>query len=473
MMPRNGASSKCDVIVDLSGGDPLFGSHERRDGYFRVDMAKPGALADALFDASDLVGTFEKPLYVRYDPGICAHGRSGKVGCSNCIDACPVSAITPNGDTVAIDHGVCGGCGNCSASCPTGAVSYAFPMRSDVISRVQTLVTTFHAAGGRDPIILLHDATHGDPLIAACARYGQGLPAHVLPLSLYTTTHIGHDVMAGALASGAAHVVCLVSPRRRDEIATLEEEAALTHSVTSGLGDAQRRVHVAIEDDPDGLRDMLDGLGPVAGVSARTFTATPQKRETARLALTALHTMSSDAPEVIALPEASPYGQIHIDTAGCTLCLACVSACPANALADNPERPQVAFTEAACVQCGLCKTTCPEKVITLEPRFNFSSAALSPRVLNEEEPFECISCGKPFGTKSTIERVMAALAGKHSMFRESEQARVIQMCDDCRVAAMSELEAPMASAPRPAVRTTEDYLRADENDGDTPGSDTA
>ena len=38
-------------------------------------------------------------------------------------------------------------------------------------------------------------------------------------------------------------------------------------------------------------------------------------------------------------------------------------------------------------------------------------------MLKEEEPFHCIRCDKPFGTRSTIERVTAKLEGKHWMFQ--------------------------------------------------------
>jgi ferredoxin len=62
--------------------------------------------------------------------------------------------------------------------------------------------------------------------------------------------------------------------------------------------------------------------------------------------------------------DGAPFGAIELNVEGCTLCLACVSACPTGALSDNPERPMLRFTEDACVQCGLCKATCPEKVIT-------------------------------------------------------------------------------------------------------------
>ncbi|MEC9369647.1 MAG: 4Fe-4S dicluster domain-containing protein, partial [Pseudomonadota bacterium] len=223
------------------------------------------------------------------------------------------------------------------------------------------------------------------------------------------------------------------------------------------------RIHIVIEQDPDAAEEALNGLAKAKVLKPATFTAVGGKREIARTILGKLNDMARKPQEIISLPERAPYGRIHINTDGCTLCLACVSACPANALADNPDRPQVRFTEAACVQCGLCKATCPESVITLEARYNFTASAMTPVVLNEQEPFHCVSCGKPFGTKSSVERVIRELQGKHWMFRDEEQANVIRMCNDCRVTAVTNRgEDPFKQGERPRVRTTEDYLKAEE-----------
>ena len=69
------------------------------------------------------------------------------------------------------------------------------------------------------------------------------------------------------------------------------------------------------------------------------------------------------------------------------------------------------YAEDACVQCGLCKTTCPEKVISLKPQIDFRAATAARRIIKQEEPFHCIKCGKPFGVKSTVERITAKLEG--------------------------------------------------------------
>jgi formate hydrogenlyase subunit 6/NADH:ubiquinone oxidoreductase subunit I len=123
-----------------------------------------------------------------------------------------------------------------------------------------------------------------------------------------------------------------------------------------------------------------------------------------------------------------------VDQGRCTMCMSCVGACPASALMDGVDQPLLKFVERNCVQCGLCEATCPEDAITLEPRLLLGPAAREARVLNETQPFNCVSCKKPFGTKQIVETMMARLAG-HSMFG-GEAMRRLQMCADCRVVDM-------------------------------------
>ena len=137
-------------------------------------------------------------------------------------------------------------------------------------------------------------------------------------------------------------------------------------------------------------------------------------------------------PEVLALPAgASPFGSVMVDKGSCTLCLSCVSACPASALQDNPQLPQLRFVEKNCVQCGLCVTTCPENALTLQPRLLLTPQRKEARVLNESPPYACVRCGKPFGTLKAIEAMVGKLAG-HAMFQGAAADR-LKMCGDCRV----------------------------------------
>ncbi len=462
---RNGAVSRCDLVLDLSGGAPLFSAADLRDGYLRAEPRDPAAVLKAVLKARDLVGTFDEPRYVTFTADLCAHSRSKIVGCTRCLDLCPAGAITPAGDHVAIDAHVCAGCGQCAAVCPTGAASYALPPADALMRRLRALLTAYREAGGTRPVVLIHDDAHGAPLIDALARFGDGLPANVLPLAVNEVTQVGLEAIAATFAYGASAVRLLLRAKPRHDVAGLVKTLALAEPILAGLGFGAGRAATIETDDPDALSETLRAIAAQdAAPRPASFLPVGPKRDVMRLALRELQRSAPAPVDVVALPEGAPFGAVEINVDGCTLCLACVAACPAGALLDDPERPMLRFAEDACVQCGLCKATCPEKVITLRPQLDFRAATATARVLKEEEPFHCIRCGKPFGVKSTIERVAAKLEGKHWMFQNSaERLDVIKMCEDCRVVAITEQQFdPYGAPPRPKVRTTEDYLRERE-----------
>ena len=437
---RDNARSNCDIIVDLTGGTAFFLSADLRDGYLRADPGNPAAMLQAVLKARDLTGTFEKPRYVSYDASLCAHSRSQVVGCTRCLDLCPTSAITPAGDHVAIDANVCAGCGQCAAACPTGAASYAFPSEDVLMRKLRALLIAYREAGGEQAVVLVHDDPHGAPLIDALARFGDGLPAHVLPFAVNEITQVGLESVAAAFAYGASAMRFLLRARPRHDISGLLRTIALADPILAGLGFGAGRVAIIETDDPDLLLEALRTI-PAMPPAPRPASFRPLggKRSVLRLALSELHRAAPAPVDVVALPQGAPFGSVEVDVSGCTLCLSCVSACPTGALRDDPERPVLRFVEDACVQCGLCQATCPENVITLKPQLDFGAARAPARVLKEEQPFCCIRCGKPFGVKSTIDRVVAKLESKHWMYTGSaRRLNVIKMCDDCRVVFVAE-----------------------------------
>lgn len=458
---RNNARSNCDIILDLTGGPPLFPAADLRDGYLRADPASPAAMLEAVLRARDLIGTFEKPRYVAFDAKLCAHSRSGRVGCTRCLDLCPAGAITPAGDHVAIDPNICAGCGQCAAACPTGAASYALPPEDALMRRLRAMLLAYRDAGGAQAVVLVHDEPHGAAMIDTLARFGDGLPANVLPFAVNEVTQVGLESIAAAFAYGASAMRLLLRAKPRHDITGLTRTLAIADPILSGLGFGPERIATIETDDPDTLLAMLRVVPPLAAAPRpASFRATGKKRDVLRFALGELHRAAPEPADVIALPAGAPFGAVEIDAGGCTLCLACVSACPTSALRDDPERPVLRFVEDACVQCGLCKSTCPEKVITLVPRLDFGATRAPARILKEEEPFRCISCGKPFGVKSTIERVIKKLEGKHWMYTGSpSKLDVIKMCNDCRVGFVAEQGFESYGVQSPTVRTTDDYLR--------------
>ncbi len=454
--PRDGAVSQCDIILDLSGHPPLFPAPHKRDGYLRADPRDPLAVARAIQAASGLTGSFEKPLYISFDTALCAHSRAGQKGCTRCLDICPTGAIGPDGDSVTIDSGICAGCGGCAAVCPSGAAAYADPPVEFLFRRIATLATAWRKAGGEGaPRLLVHDHETAPEMIRLSARHGRGLPPDVIPLEVNEVEGFGHAEMLAALGAGFGHVHILTSPRTG--IAALAPQRELALAIAG-----REAVSLIDPADPDRLEEILRAPAETA-TAGNPILPLGGRREVTRSAATALRG-GTDVP--IPLPDGSPYGMVEIDTDACTLCLACVSLCPAAALGDNPDKPQVNFTENACLQCGICANTCPENAITLSPRLDLSPAALAPRVLHEEEPFACIECGTPFGVRSTIERIVETLDGKHWMFAGGDRIRLVQMCDDCRVRAQYHAEnSPFRMGERPRIRTTDDDLRAREDEG--------
>jgi ferredoxin len=449
--PRSGAISHCDIILDLSGETPLFPAPEKRDGYLRPDPGDPNAVATAVFNASHMIGTFEKPLYLSYDPNICAHSRAQQTGCSKCLDVCPTSAISPDGDNVVIDPMVCAGCGACSALCPSGAITYDAPPVSHLFRRIQNLSAAFTAAGGNAPQLLVHDAEFGAEMISLSARFSRGLPADVIPIEVSALAGFGHAEMLTALATGFTNVHILLAPKAEADV--IFGEMTLANTIAGAP-----LVSVIDVNDPEVFCDTLYAVKPSQRTVVEPILPIGGRRDVTRLSAKALQ---PDLTDPITLPAGAPYGAVVVDTEACTLCLSCASLCPSGALGDNPDMPQLRFQETACLQCGLCETVCPENAITLQPQLDLADNAFNQVVLHEEEPFACIECGSLFGVKSTIERIVAQLEGKHSMFASSDSGKLIRMCDNCRInAKFHDTDNPFQGGERPKTRTTDDYIKA-------------
>lgn len=470
---RDGAVSRCDVLLDLTGGAPLFPAAEVRQGYLRADPGDAAAVERAIGAAKDLVGEFDKPRFINFDASLCAHSRNKRVACTRCLDLCPTGAITPgaltqNRDSVLISAEICAGCGACAAVCPTGAASYALPASDNLLRRLRALLLTYREAGGEAPVVLVHDAEHGEALIDALARHGTGLPARVLPLRVNEVSQLDLAFFLGGFAWGAAQIRLLLRGRRAHGVEGVLRNLDFTAEILSGLSVPDHgapRAGAIETDDPFTLGEALAAL-PRRGLPfpPATFLALGTPREMLRQAGRALAEGMSRREAVLPMPALAPFGLAKVDTAGCTLCLACTMVCPTAAFTANPETPQLRFLEDACVQCGLCETTCPENVITLVPRLNLAPEAARMQVVKQEDPFCCERCAKPFGVKSQIDRVTRKLQeGGHWMFRDPKQLALLRLCEDCRPFAATDAALdPYAGPDRPITKTTEDWLREAE-----------
>ena len=438
-------TERFDLVLDLrpATATPTFLQHALPQGYFRWDGRDMGAL----LKLRELVGEFEKPRFFAYKQKLCAHSRNETVGCNACVDICSAEAISSDKSRqrIVVNPNLCVGCGACTTVCPTGALTYAYPAAGEQGAKLKTLLATYAAAGGKDAVLLLHSQERGQALVEELGRAAQlqlahGVPANVIPVALWHTASTGVDLWLSAIAYGASQIVLLTTQEEAPQyLEGLQAQMDVAQAILRGLGYTGTHVQLLRATHPTELDAGLQALSQTRqktpAVPAR-FAVAQEKRSTLEMALDHLIEQAlmpaAERPEAIALPAVgSPLGTVEVNKDRCTLCLSCVSACPASALQDNPQLPQLRFIEKNCVQCGLCATTCPEDAITLQPRLLLTSERAQLRVLNEAKPWACVRCSKPFGTVKAIEAMLGKLAG-HAMF-QGEALERLKMCSDCRV----------------------------------------
>ena len=386
---RDGAVSRCDILLDLSGGAPLFPAADLRDGYLRADPGDPAAVLRAVLKARDLIGTLRQAALHRL------HRRSLRAFALQDRRLPPLPRSLPDRRDRARRR-------SCRDRC-----AYLRRLRA-MRRRLPDRRRRLRAAAGRRADAQAAHAAHGlsrgrrrsarscccttastaAALIDALARHGDGLPANVLPLAVNEVTQVGLEAIAAAFAYGAAAVRFLLRAKPRHDVAGLRQHDR------AGRADPRRpRLWPARASPPSRPTIRTRSARPCA--RSRRCDGAPQpatfapvgeqaRRDAACAARTARASRRRRSTS-IALPAGAPFGTVEVNVEGCTLCLSCVSACPTGALSDDPERPMLRFAEDACVQCGLCKATCPEKVITLTPQIDFRAATADARACSSRK----------------------------------------------------------------------------------------
>ncbi len=418
-----------DLILDLAPTTHTQRWEMPPPGYVVMQWRAVEQRNDTLDSFVGLVGEFDKPRYFQVNSDLCAHSTSGNVGCTRCLDVCPADAISSvKGrieSRIEIDPYLCQGVGSCTSACPTGAIEFRLPETRRQQDTLSAWLGAYREAGGQVPVLrfITHDSQDAE-------RAAGVVPAgHIIDAPLEELGAAGHDQWLTALASGAAEVRIQLHPDMPDRLhAFLTDQVAQAHALLDALGHDRARVTLIGIADAAG-RDALPALTPLT--ESPLSLPEPEKRARLNRVLARLAELGNPRGERTEVPAGAAYGAIQVDSDACTLCHACVSNCPTPALKSGGKTPALSFLEADCVQCGLCEQACPENAITLMPGFLASSDREARHICHEEAAFECINCGKPFATVSTVATIKEKLAN-HPYFAGEAMIR-LEMCEDCRV----------------------------------------
>jgi len=369
----------------------------------------------------DLTGEFEKPKYFNYNAEICAHGVNGKTVCTNCIEACPAGAITSLVEKIKVDAYLCQGGGTCATVCPSGAIQYAYPRLSDSGNQIRLMLKAFRESGGEHAVVLFH----------AEEELNAELAPNYLPIKVEEIASVGMELCLSTLVYGASQVVLLVNDDVPQlSLKNINQQLDWLQTLLMGLG--LKPLMVTLQKHPNEVMPVKD----LVSLEPAFYSMPDNKRQALFQALDHLYQQIEKTRELVSLPAGAPFGSASIDENSCTLCMACVGSCPGKALQDgsNREVPEILFIESNCIQCGTCTHTCPEQAISISPRFIFNREKRNQsRVLNQDTPFGCITCGKPFAPTSVIQKMSHQLKD-HYMFKTTRALNRLKMCDDCRVA---------------------------------------
>ncbi|MFW2372057.1 MAG: 4Fe-4S binding protein, partial [Gammaproteobacteria bacterium] len=354
------------------------------------------------------------------------HGNSGLQACRRCLDACPADAIISIKDAIKVDPYKCQGGGVCATVCPSGAIQYVYPRLQDILAKLRAMLKAYYQAGGKQAAIVFYGE-------AESSLMEQASLAGAIPFQLEETASVGMEVWLSAFAYGAREVVLLSHVNAVSEsIDAIDSQMSYAHAIMAGMGFDQGCLSRQSISDAS-LPQAYHRSDSFSVVKPSTYMALNDKRSALHAAVHHLYQCAPASQEIVDLPAGAPFGEVQVNKNNCTLCMACVSVCPASALADGDDLPQLRFTEANCVQCGLCSRACPESALSLVPRYNYvGTVKRSQRILHEEQPFCCTSCGKAFATQSVIDSITAKLS-QHPMFQTEVAINRLTMCDDCRV----------------------------------------
>lgn len=319
---------------------------------------------------------------VLLDEGACA----SIVKCSSCISACPTGALKGKPPTVYAES--CTSCGICAAKCPFDLLAMPgwHPKKAaDGVMKLKKILgnpTVLIAERRSAPII--------DELI-------DSLSAPIIVELVDSLGWVSERVLVGILEAGANGIIVYSGEEGGEK---REDLLSILSLALQGLP-----IHLVkrVEDVKriKGLLEVSSGSNATIGwKSMRVRTISPVR------------------------------GILEVSSEGCTLCGACVAACPTRALQlqEGGGSLSLAFSHDRCVACRICEAICPEKAVKVSQTLDGAYTGKWVTLVSDELA-KCKRCGAPIGPKRKLEKVANLL--KRRGYDESI-IEAVWLCESCK-----------------------------------------
>ena len=258
---------------------------------------------------------------------------AGTAYCGLCAERCPQSAIARTSPVPTVDLGACTACGLCVPRCPSGALRLSGASTPQVEAQLEAL------------------AGHVQGVVLACRAAAAEAPAGWALVELPTLALV---TVGWLLQLRARGVEVRTAPCGEPGCAAVAEVVALAG-----------RLAVRPQAGPLRLTEpeaTATALGGGAGV------------------------IESDA---------SPLGVVSFQATACTLCGACATACPTEAirLEEGLDETVLRLAPSACTGCGRCAVACPERALAVRPGIDLGRLRRETVELVWAPVESCAGCG--------------------------------------------------------------------------------
>jgi ferredoxin len=356
---------------------------------------------------------------VCHNNSICQYSSRLGYGCARCVDSCPHGAISQGKSGIVVNHVECRECGKCIAVCPTGAMQNGNFTDAELVNYLQNIDHQF-----------VEELVIGEEqqLHELWWRKGRGDSRKTFYLEYSSLGSLSIFHLLLFFASGFQRVV-LLADDSSENLSGLRQQTATVNTIIESLfqlGFAELL----------GIDEYLANTDQAGSLSLKVpLKLTSYGNRRSALSQIFQHLLADSGKVLTAAQTGNLFSAITCDSGNCTQCLACLNECRMQALSADQDNLSLVYDSGLCVGCGVCVRVCPEKVLSMDEGYAINANFFTKQILAQAEPVKCKECGKVFGTRKSLDRVMRILTA-----RETVNTDHFEYCSTCRVVKLFEVE---------------------------------